>query len=300
MDPLAELDLNLLRTLDALLTERSVTAAARTLGRSQPAVSHALQRLRDSLDDPLLVREGREMVPTPRAEALAPALRATLDDLRRLLDRGAHFDPATAHTTFSLGCPDGLGPLVPAIIEALADAPGVSLELRPSTGESPTLDADVVLDVLPAEAPGVIARRLGSIQQKVAVRRGHPLLDEPWTVETWTRWPHVLIHDGRSGTSMVEQALAEVGATRRVGLAVSTWLLAPHVVARTDLVLTSAGALLEPLREPLGLVVLDPPIPMPEAPVAAMWAERLAADPGHRWFRSRVIAVVEGLLASTG
>ncbi|MCB9745288.1 MAG: LysR family transcriptional regulator [Alphaproteobacteria bacterium] len=296
MDLLSQLDLNLLRALDALLAERNVTRAAKRLGLSQSATSHALQRLRDTLDDPILVRDGRRMVPTPRAEALAPALSATLDDLRRLLERGTRFDPATATARFSLACPNGLGPLIPRILAALSDAPGVSLEVRSSAGDIADLSADVVLEAMPSEAPGLVARGLGVVRQQVALRRGHPLLDGPWTLERYVAWPHVLVHDGRGGRSIVEQALEAAGVRRRVGLEVNGWLLAAHVVAETDLLFTSAGALLAPLCAPLGLRLLEPPLPVPEVPVAALWPERLKADPGHRWFRERVIEVATEVL----
>lgn len=296
MDPLHDFDLNLLRTLDALLTERSVTRAAEALGRSQPAVSHALQRLRDALGDPLLVREGRTMVPTPRALAIAPVLKATLGDLTRLLERGTDFDPATAQTTFTLGCPDALGPLLPDILVAMSDAPGVRLELVSSAGALTEVAADLVLEVLPTEAPGIVARRLGAIHQVVAMRAGHPALDRPWTIQEYVSWPHVLVHNGRAAPSVVDEVLAAAGVERTIGLAVPTWLLAPHVVRATNLFLTSAAELLGPVAETMGLVLRDPPLEMPEIPVAAMWPERLAADPAHRWFRDRVAGVARAAL----
>lgn len=294
MTDLDAIDLNLLRTLDVLLQRHSVTEAAEELGRSQPAVSHALARLREALDDPLLVRQGRHMEPTPRAEALAPDLHRLLEDLQGLLRRDAGFDPATAERTFVLACPDMLAPVLPEVLAALGGAPAVDLELTVAAGRPPVDEADVVLGVLPERAPGVIARSLGSIHQRVALRPGHPALDEPWTPETWVAWPHVLVRTGTPGPSLVEHALAEAGLRRRVGLAVPTFLLAPHVVARSDLLFTSVGELLE--RLPLDLVLREPPLPLPPVRVAAMWSERFAADPGHRWFRERVVAVAAGLI----
>lgn len=295
-DPLASLDLNLLHTLDVLLRTRSVTRAAEQLGRSQPAVSHALQRLRDALHDPLLVRSGRGMVLTPRAEALRPGLAALLNELRRLLTVGGQFDPTTAQRTFTLACPDMLGPVVPMVLAALSEAPGVSLVLQVGSDASQVGAVDLVLGVMPESAPGVMVRRLGPLRQRVALSADHPALRQPWTPQTYTAWPHILVRTPGTGESLVGRALAAAGLQRRIGLTVPTFLLAPHVAASSRMLFTGAGILLEQVAAPLRLVLRDPPVPMPGVIAAAMWSERVSADPGHRWFRARVISVLTALL----
>ena len=291
-DPLDALDLNLLRTLDVLLEERSVTAAAARLGRSQPAVSHALRRLRESLDDPLLVRQGRGLTPTPRAQALAGPVHRLLDDLRRTLSAAPAFDPATARRTFVLAAPPLLAPLLPDLLHALADAPGLQLELVSSRRRGAFERADIVLDVVPDDAPGVVARRLGSLRQAVLLRADHPATRTRWVMDEWLAWPHVLVRTDDAVPSLVDRALAPLGLGRRVGLVVNDLLLVPHVVARTDLLFTGPAQVLRPLCEPLGLTLLPPPTAIPEVAVGAMWQERLHADPGHRWFRQRVVDVL--------
>ncbi|MEZ4251049.1 MAG: LysR family transcriptional regulator [Polyangiales bacterium] len=137
MEPhLASLDLNLLVALDALLQEGSVTRAARRLGLSQPATSHALARLRELFGDPLLVRVGRGLAPTPRAEALRAPLERVLADVRRLLRERPAFDPATSRRRFVLLCPDLLAPLLPELLTVLEhDAPGVDLAVEQPRGD---------------------------------------------------------------------------------------------------------------------------------------------------------------------
>ncbi len=297
-DPIAQLDLNLLRTLEVLLRTHSVTLSARELGRSQPAVSYALARLREALSDPLLVRAGRGMVPTPRAEALRPGVEALLLDLRRILTAGARFDPRTARRTFTLACPDMIAPVVPRILEALSDAPGIDLSLQVGSSVfALEAGAELVLGQLPEEAPGVVARRLGIFEERVALRRGHPALSEPWTPETYVCWPHIQVRTQGGAPSTMERALAAAGLQRRVGLTVPNFLLAPHVVARSDLLFTGADVLLEQVAVPLSLVLLPVPVPTPRHTAAALWPERLSADPGHRWFRGRVIGALEALFA---
>lgn len=285
------LDLNLLRVLDALLAERSVTKAARVLGRSQPAVSHALNRLRGALDDPLFVRQGRGLVPTPRAEQLGLSVRHTLAALSRALQAPPTFEPATTTRSFRLASPALLAPLLPDILHAMAEAPGARLELVGRTGAAGVDDADVVLDLIPETASGVVARSLGRLDSTVACRRDHPMLALPWTAQTWCSWPHILVRTRDGAASPVGIALEEVGLKRDIGLVVADLLLAPHIVARTDLLFTGPRQILVLLAPALGLELLEPPVPLPSPPIAAMWHERHQREPGHQWFRECVIGV---------
>lgn len=295
MDPLDQLDLNLLRTLAVLLQERSVTRAARVLSRSQPAVSHALQRLRDAFDDPLLVRQGRGLVLTPRAEQLAAPLERVLVEIRRVVTDGGAFDPGTATRTFVLGCPD-LAPVIPLVLAEFRDAPQVRLELKMGIDAVGVDEVDVLLGPMPTAAPGVVARGLGTVRSVVALRRGHPALAHPWTPEAWVAWPHVQVSTGTDGRSVLGRLLVEHGLERTIGVRVGTFLLAAHVASQSDMMFTAAREMLQAVAEPLSLELLEPPLPMPEVQVAALWSERLHADPGHRWFRERVIRVMDSLM----
>jgi len=295
-DPVpGDLDLNLLRVLDVVLDERSTTRAAQRLGRSQPAVSHALARLREALGDELLVREGRGMVPTPRAEAMREPLRRSLQALGDAVRTRGGFDPVTSRRRFVLASPGLLAAIVPSILAGCADAPGVSVELVAHRGVGALEMADLVLDLLPDEAPGVVARGLGRLHQAVVVRRGHPFADAP-TLDAYVAFPHVLVRTEDGRASLVERALAALGRRRTVGLAVDSMLLAPHVVAGTDMLFTGPREVLATLEHTLDLVLVEPPLPMPEVRVAAMWRARDAGDPGHRWFRERVVEVLEHTL----
>ena len=276
--------------LDAVLQHRSVSQAARQLGRSQPAVSHALARLRDHLGDPLLVREGGGMVPTPRGAALEAPLARILADLRQVLADGGRFDPSSSQRRFLLSCPDMLAPLLPALLKALSAAPGVDLELR----SRPEPTADVVIGRLDRAPGSWRARGVGRVEQTVVMRHDHPALNEVWTVESWLRWPHILVRTGDPEPSIVDHAVTAAGHTRRLGLVVPSFLSAVEVVSHTDFFFTGAAAAFDHLQ--VAVAHRPPPLPLPALPVAVTWPQRLDADPGHRWFRERVAAVVGAAL----
>ena len=281
------IDLNLLVVLDVLLRERSVSRAAAELGRSQPALSHALARLREDLGDELLVRRGPVMVPTPRGEALGEALRRILDELGQVLaDRGT-FDPASTRRHFVMTCPDVMGPLVPALLARLREAPGLDLEII----DDFRLPTDLAFGPVSEANPGMVAKPIGSLHQRVALRREHPALALPWNSKNWLSWPHIQVRTGGPSPSPVETALLEQGLSRRIGLVAPSFAMALEVVQRTDLLFTAPWEVLFMYEG--RFAVVDPPIPLPEIPIAAMWPERLGTDPGHRWFRERAIGVLQ-------
>ncbi|MEX1362856.1 MAG: LysR family transcriptional regulator [Nannocystaceae bacterium] len=298
------IDLNLLKALDALLAERSVSRAAARLGIGQPAASHALGRLRTLFADPLLVRTGRQMAPTPRAEALQAPLRRLLGDAARLVRHESGFDPATTSRAFVLTCPDLLAPLLPAIVGRLvAAAPHARLEVVPRRRDDASAleqgRTDLALTRAPETGPGLIQRGLGAVELSVVARAGHPGVSRRRTLSAraWGTYPHVMVRSGHGGRSIVASALAETGFSRRVGLVVPTFLAALVTVAKTDLFFTVPRPLVRPLLEPLGLRVLQPPLPLPRVATAALWHERFSSDPGHRFLREIVIEVVEAALS---
>ncbi|HJL15024.1 MAG TPA: LysR family transcriptional regulator, partial [Sandaracinaceae bacterium LLY-WYZ-13_1] len=291
-------DLNLLVALDALLEDRSVTRAARRVGLSQPAMSHALARLRTELGDPVLVRAGRAMRPTPRAERLREPVRRVLADVERALRDEGRFAPATSSRRFSLTCPDLLAPVLPDLLGSMtAQAPGVRLEVFPQPGPDLSLAGDLALGPAGREGTGLMSRTLGRVRWAVVGRRGHPAFRGRLTVAKWTRYPHVQVRTGDGNPSIVGEALARAGVRRTVGLVVPSFLAAPEVVARTDHLFAAVRELVEPVAERLGLALKRPPVALDDVPVAMFWHERMHADDGHRWFRDAVADVIDGLLA---
>lgn len=296
----SEIDLNLLATLDALLTEGSVTRAARRLGIGQPAASHALGRLRELFGDPLFVRAGRAIMPTPRAEALREPLTRLLADVARLVRHEVEFDAANTTRAFTLVCPDLLAPMLPRMSARLhTQAPHARLEVRNRQGDDPRAleqgQADLVLGPGPAEGAGLKTRGLGTIHWGVVARRDHPGFGRgrKLRIQTWSKHPHVLVKTGSNSRSFVGAAIERAGLSRHIGLVVPNFLAALVAVAQTDLFFAAPRELVTPLLSRLDLVVVSPPIEIPALPIVALWHERYQADPAHRFFRNLVVEEFE-------
>lgn len=293
---LANFNLNLLLALDGLLMHRSVTAAAKRVRVTPSAMSHSLSELRSLLDDPLLVRSGRGMVLTPRAEALVGPLHTLLGDVERLLREGGLFEPATAARRFVIAAPDFLAALlVPPLIAAVArEAPGVSLEVVPSTRRGnawllETGDVDLALGAIVDEAPGIRRMDLCTEGFACAARKGHPSIDGALDLDTYVETPHLLITLGDDAApTWVDEALAKLGKKRTVAVRVRYFTAAPLIVARSDLLLTGPSMLVRYFAELVPLQVLRPPIELPTYPEEAYWHERFDDDPAHTWLRNHV------------
>ncbi len=284
-------DLELLRVLDALHRERHVTNAAVRVGSSQPSMSRALARLRKVFGDELFVRTAHGMVPTPRADEIAPAARRVLESANALL-REPEFDPATLERTFVIGSTDFLdADLLPALVHALRPSRGVSLVMRPLTkvGERlATGEVDVIVGVRGLVPDDAIAQHLFDERFACAVRRGHPRVKRSLTLATFVELEHVLIAPRGDGTSMVDDVLASRGLTRRITVRTHAFQSAPIVVARSDLILTAPRRILEAVAKPFDLVLFPPPIAVPPFEVVQAWHARMKRDPAHAWFRKIV------------
>lgn len=296
-DDLAAVDLNLLRVLDAVLAERHVTRAAARLGLTQSTASHALARLRTQLGDPLLVRGPRgALVPTARAELLAPVVARALGELAAVW-RGEAFTPATAERTFHLGAGDLAElALLPALVARLARlAPKTSLLVRPvpddTAGElaAGTIDA-VIAPARPRDlVGGCVQRQLFDEDFIVAMRRGHPAARGPLTLDRYCAHPHLLVAPRGSFGGFVDAALAAHGRRLQVAVAVPHFLIAPMVLAATDLLATLPRRLVASVR-PLGLVLRAPPVEVPGFAMHLLWHERTRTDAAQRWLREQIVA----------
>ena len=290
---LANFNLNLLLALDGLLSQRSVTAAAKRVRVTPSAMSHSLSELRGLLGDPLLVRAGRGMVLTPRAEALTGPLHALLMDAERLLRGGPTFEPTTTTRRFVIAAPDFLATLLlPPLLEAVArEAPGISLEIVPSVrrGNAWLLesgDLDLALGAIIDESPGIRRVDLCTEGFACAARQGHPRIDGALDLDTYVETPHLLITLGDdAGPTWIDQALAKLGKERRVAARVRYFMAAPLVIARSDLLLTGPSMLIRYFAGLVALQVLRPPIELPTYPEQAYWHERFDDDAAHAWLR---------------
>ena len=286
--------LDLLRCFALLHDERHVTRAAHRAGLSQPAMSRALDRLRELFNDALFVRTPRGMLPTVRADELAPRVRSVLDAAGALI-QPASFDPATLVRTFVIGTSDFFdAELMPRLVAVLArEAPGVTLQSRPfDPGVSDALAAgrlDVILSIREALPRDALLTKLYDERFLCAVRRDHPKVGKRLTLERFCELPHLLIAPSGNPGSRVDTLLAARGLSRRVVVRVHTFLSAPAIVASSDLVLTAPARVLEPLARPFRLRLLPPPLEVPPISLFIAWHPRVADDPAHAWFRGVLV-----------
>jgi DNA-binding transcriptional LysR family regulator len=293
-------DLNLLYALEALLTERSVTRAASKLGLTQPAMSHALRRLREQLGDPILVRGSRGMVPTPRAQDLAISVRRALEEARNTLESQSGFEPLTSRRSFTLSTAD-LGQLLllpPLLARLTHEGPGIDLNVRP-LGPLPEILEDgtieLALGTSVPEIPGLYRQTLFTERFVCVVREGHPKVKKKLDLEQFVALQHILISPKGLGMGTVDRALAERGLSRRVALRVPSFLAAPMIVAESDLVLTCPSRIARALSSMLPLKVLPPPLELTGFTTYAVWHERMHHDPAHMWLRRTIVEVGQSL-----
>lgn len=296
-DPLAQLDLNLLRALDALLAERHVTRAAERLSLTQSAASRALARLRQELGDPILVRgPSGALLPTARAEQLGPVVRQALAQIAAAW-RGDTFDPATSQRRFIVSGADYAElVLLPGLAARLAElAPGLTLSFVPMpgdlTGALASGDVDAILVPGAMSGAGLYQRHLFDESFVVAMRAGHPAASGKLTLDRFCSLCHLLIAPRGTPGGAVDNALAKLGRKRHVAVSVPHFLVAPHVIAASDLVITMATRMVAVFSTMFELVTRPPPLPVPGFSIQLQWHERTHADAGHRWFREQLAHV---------
>ncbi|WP_405015008.1 LysR family transcriptional regulator [Kitasatospora sp. NBC_01539] len=295
------IDANLALALNALLAEHSVTRAAARLHTSPAAMSRNLARLRRILQDPLLVRAGQAMVPTPRAQALREEAAAVVDRLGALLSPDTGVDPATLRGTFTLQAADLVGAaLAPGLLHlARQEAPGISFRIRAEELEAgPALrDGRIDLEIgsIDHVDPETQVEELVGLRMVVAVRPGHPLTEGPLTAARLAAAEHVAVSRRGRFTGPLDTALAEQNLHRRVSVVLPGHLAAMALAARSDVVClvpaAPPGAGPSPLSDgvtALGLHLLDIPLALPPLTIGMAWHPRHAADRGHRWLRSAI------------
>jgi DNA-binding transcriptional LysR family regulator len=291
-----QLDLNLLVVLKTVLAERSVVRAARILHVTPSAVSNSLARLRDALGDPLVVKSGRGIVPTPRASAMAPLLDAALRELDRAV-HGETFEPATAARQFTLAIADA-GQLiqVPRLAAELARKMPharlrvVGIDTLLASGGLAGTEVDVAVAAIEA-GPGIHARPLYTEHTRLVARRGHPRTKAPLTKQQLSALRHVdvQIAPGR-GYKDLAASYARLGIAREVAIVVPTFVAAAAMVATTDHVATLPESFVERHGAGFGVRALGGAAPRLAVPINIAWHARTDADPALRFFRQLVEA----------
>jgi DNA-binding transcriptional LysR family regulator len=288
-------DLNLLLAFDALWTERQVTRAARRVGLTQSAMSHALRRLRTQLEDPLFLSTPQGLKPTARAQALAPSLSEALALLRRVLAAPERFSPTKLRRTFTVATTDyGNMVVLPRLMQRLAaGAPGVQLIVRHLSDSSERELAAGELDIviIGATEPSYESVRGEALFTEGFVslmRAGNPAARRRLTLERYLALQHVLISPQGDGEGMVDTELRRIGRSRHIALRVPHFLAAPLVVSSTDYIVTLPERFARAVARQHRLIVVRPPVRVPEFSTSQLWHARSDEDAGHRWLRQQV------------
>jgi DNA-binding transcriptional LysR family regulator len=315
------LDLNLLRILDVVLTERSLTRASRQLAMTQPAVSNAMKRLRDALGDDLVQRSGFGVEPTPRALALWPAVRSALQTLEQTLSPG-DFDAAHSNTTYILAMADATAAeLMPSLVETIErDAPGISMRILPlitrdprrlladgqidlAVGHFPAVLADLTAQAqsgkTPAQGAGFEHYRLYNGEYVCVMRKGHPLARRrSLSLDDFCSAHHLLVSFSGRPFGFVDEALAGLSRQRRIVLTVNQFFTAGRVVARSDLLTVLPRHFVRVADSSNELVIRDLPFSMPVVHVDSLWHHRNTEQAAHRWLREQVSHAAKRVFSS--
>lgn len=294
---LHRLDLNLLVTFEALMTEGSVTKAAEKLNKTPSAVSHALARLREQVGDPLMVKVGGKMKPSPFAEILIEDVRPILRSIQRVVTSPKPFDPATSTRTFRIAVPAITALIAEVFARINEEAPSVSLEwvgLGPHLYTS-VADEQIDLALLGADKAlpeGLMEQKMPTLKRCTFMRKGHPAAKN-WNQQAWLDWPHVMVGMSNAARQTVEDQIARDGLERRIGAHLPEFSGVAPLLSRTNMLGTSVQMFMVDDVRTYGLIAKCPPVDLPDITFRFFWSARLSQDPGSKWLRSIVIAAYE-------
>ncbi len=296
------IDLNLLVAFDALMKERSVTKAGIRIGRTQPAMSAALARLRSLLRDELLVRGPQGLQPTPRALDLAEPLSRALAEIQRTLDFTQGFDPATSSATFAIGLSDHpTFALLPQLVSLMAEeAPDATLHVRNFSARDDAIDlldageVDATVGVPSTKTGRILSQPLFEERFVSIVRKDHPAAGHAVDIETFLALSHLLVSPENERFGHVDAALSKKGLQRRLALTLPNMYAAPLLIARSDMVATLMAGVIAASGHAQELAIFEPPVALDPVPFVMSWHRRNDVHPAQRWFRACIAKAAPG------
>lgn len=293
---ISRVDLNLFTVFEAIYTEGSVTRASQKLNLTQPAISHALGRLRQMFGDPLFVRQGHAMVSTPLARNLIEPVRRALRGLEVTLNGLHEFDPASMPKHFNIALRDVLEatilpPLMRRVREnaPLVDIAASHVDRRELESELAAGTLDGAIDVLLPLANDIMRTRIYQDSTVVVVRQGHPEIDGALDIDTYLKQDHILASSRRRGPGLEDFELSRFGLERRLRLRCQHYFAACRVVSQTDMILTMPGRYAHIANQQFGNQILPFPLEVPAFDVFLYWHANVDNDPANRWFREQVM-----------
>lgn len=293
---LSRVDLNLFTVFVAIYTEGSVTRASQQLNLTQPAISHALNRLRQLFNDPLFVRQGQAMVSTPLARSIIEPVRQALRGLEVTLTENDKFDPALASKQFNLALRDVLEStaLPPLMASITRQAPQINLaaiqvERRELVSELAAGSLDLAIDMLLPLPNEIHRQKVVQGNTVVLARRDHPVIQGKLDLDMYMQAEHILASSRRKGMGLEDFELSRLGLQRRIRLRCQHYFAACRVVSQTDLLLTMPEGYARIANEQFNNQILPLPTAMPSWDVYLYWHQNVENDPANRWLRQQVI-----------
>ena len=296
---ISRVDLNLFIVFEAIYAEGSVTRASLKLNLTQPAISHALGRLRVMFDDPLFVRQGHLMVSTPLSRSIIEPVRQSLRGFEVTLNKLNRFDPATTEKEFTLALRDVLeSTVLPPLMVALEQAAphakvaAVQVDRRELESELQAGTLDCAIDVLLPLSPEIRHVRILADRTLVVARRGHPRLPGGITLDAYLDEEHILASSRRKGPGIEDFELSRLGLQRKIRLRCQHYFAACRVVSQTDLVLTMPERYARVANQQFDNQLLALPLEMPAWDVYLYWHANVEDDPANKWLRERLTAAM--------
>lgn len=293
---ISRVDLNLFTVFEAIYTEGSVTRASQKLNLTQPAISHALGRLREMFDDPLFVRQGHTMVSTPLARNMIEPVRRALRGLEVTLNGLDRFDPATTPKQFKLALRDVLeATILPPLMQQvsqgapLVDIAASQVDRRALESELAAGTLDAAIDVLLPLSNDILRTRIDQDTTVVVARKGHPAIDGSIDIETYLKQDHILTSSRRRGVGLQDFELSRFGMERRIRLRCQHYFAACRVVSQTDLLLTMPERYARIANLQFDNQILPFPLEVPAFDVFLYWHSNVDDDAANRWLRGEIV-----------
>ncbi|WP_342320615.1 LysR family transcriptional regulator [Kosakonia sp. BYX6] len=296
MTPFADIDMDLMLTLDALLKDQNITHAATRLGISQPAMSARLARLRTIFGEPLFIPSphGRGVLPTPRAESLRPQVASVLQGISTMLEP-MNFDAQSSSRTFVIALHENPALMLGADLfnQLAAVAPGIRLrfalpEMSRLPGQLENDDVDIYIGVNAGAHDAWIRRKLFDDEFATAQRKDHPRGSNPLDLESYCALPHLVVSaQGDPFTGFVDQTLAGLGHQRSVVMSTQSYAMAPPIVAGTDLLCTLPRRMLQRFAQTLD--IFTPPLALQPIAISMFWHPKNNHDPANAWLRAQLL-----------
>ena len=293
------MDLNLFVVLEAIYREGNITRAGHQLNLTQPAISHALKRLRDLLQDPLFVRKGPHMVPTPFTRNMIEEVRQALQILETNLSQSRNFIPEHTRRTFQMSLWEYAEALIlPSLLQRLTHAaPGMSIttsrvKRRDLETELASGSIDLAIDIPMTTSDRIRHKRLLNEPFVVLARHGHPAVKEKLDLDTYVAQRHIQISSRRYGPSLIDIELGRQGLRREIFLRSQHNLTACMVVSQTDMLLTLPERHAQLLNKVLVNQIYPFPLQEPRLEAHLYWHESVENDPANRWLREEIEKVL--------